>query len=244
MPADVQTPAGLRSWHGLRTSGGRCTSGGPLMSPRRSPEATEELRAALIGHAQRLIAREGAQALTMRALAAEAGCAVGLPYKVFANREELVAELVLIELRQMRTAFDDFVASAGTGTIGGNLATYARTMLERDRRPALMLTWEVDDTALSKAVDAKVDESGFLAALEHAVTDYLAAEQRLGRIAPDVDVLAFGFVITGAIHNLVVSPDAYPRPSMHDLERVLDAVAARIASDRMATGPATARGAR
>ena len=53
-----------------------------MSPPRRTPETTEALRTSLVAHALRLVEREGAPALTMRALAAEAGCAVGLPYKV------------------------------------------------------------------------------------------------------------------------------------------------------------------
>jgi AcrR family transcriptional regulator len=60
----------------------------------RSREATEELRASLVHHALQLVARKGAAALTMRALAIEAGCALGMPYKVFADRRELVAEMM------------------------------------------------------------------------------------------------------------------------------------------------------
>ena len=48
----------------------------------------DDLRSDLVQVAQRIVARDGAAALTMRALAAEAGCAVGLPYKVFASRDE------------------------------------------------------------------------------------------------------------------------------------------------------------
>ena len=31
-------------------------------------------------------------------------------------------------------------------------------------------------------------------------------------MAADVDVKAYGFLVTGALHNLVVSPAGYPRP--------------------------------
>src|SRR5258705_12724760 len=108
------------------------------MSPaRRTAEQTGQLRAVLLGHAYRLVTREGAAALTMRALAAEAGCAVGLPYKVFASREDIIAELILAEFERLRAAFRDLVASAGTGTVGGNLARYARVLLDS---PAVPLT--------------------------------------------------------------------------------------------------------
>jgi AcrR family transcriptional regulator len=196
--------------------------------PRRTPEATDQLRASLIEHAQRLIRRDGAHALTMRALAAEAGCAVGLPYKVFANREELVAELVHIELRRLRAAFDAWVGEAGERTVGENLWRYARLLLQADT-PALILAEEIGDKNLDAAVTDKAHESGLLASFDTTVANYLRAEQRLGRVAADIDVQAYGFLITGAIHNLLASGDAYPRPDTRRLQQILSAVARQIA---------------
>lgn len=40
----------------------------------------------------------------MRALAAESGVSVGLPYKVFADRREIVAEIVHGEVAALRAA--------------------------------------------------------------------------------------------------------------------------------------------
>ncbi|HEX6536481.1 MAG TPA: TetR/AcrR family transcriptional regulator [Gemmatimonadaceae bacterium] len=201
------------------------------MTPaRRTAESTRTLRASLIDHAQRLVEREGAAALTMRALAAEAGCAVGLPYKVFASREELVAELIYAEYRRLRTAFDALVAGAGTGTVAGNLQRYAELMLES---PSVALAQELHhDAELSRAVGARAVEAGLVKAVESTVVDYLAAEKKLGRVDADVDARAFGFLIAGAIHNLLISGEVYPRPGRAKLERMLTAVAARLAPAR------------
>ena len=48
-------------------------------------------------------------------------------------------------------------------------------------------------------------------------------------MAADVDVKAYGFLVTGALHNLVVSPAGYPRPDTRSLKRMLSAVARQIA---------------
>ncbi len=146
------------------------------MTPRRTAETTEELRASLVEHARRLVAREGPAKLTMRALAAEADCAVGLPYKVFADRQDLMIELVRASL----AVFADFHATGQGPTL-----------------------------------------------LESLLSDYLAAEQRAGRVSPDVDSSAFGFVLAGSIHHLVVMGDGYPRPTKPKLEQILDAICDR-----------------
>lgn len=197
------------------------------MPVRRTAEARQELRASLLDHARRLIERDGAAALTMRALAAEAGCAVGLPYKVFSGREEIVAELVGAEFRRLRQEFDAWAASAGTGTVGANLARYARLFVTAET-PVFRLVGEGSDAGLESAAGAAAESSGLLEAFGNTVAGYLAAEKRLGRVAAGVDEDAFGFLITGAIHNLVHVGDGYPRPDLAGIERHLHAVADRI----------------
>jgi AcrR family transcriptional regulator len=201
------------------------------LSPgKRAPEATEQLRASLLAHAQRLIERDGASALTMRALAAEAGCALGLPYKVFADRNELVLEIIHAELARSARARDDLLARVGTGTVGGNLAWFAELLLST---PAAGLAREVSsDAALSEAATERIRESGAGPGVwETAFADYLAAEKRAGRVGRDVNEDAFAFLLAGAVHNLIMSGDAYPRPTSRRLKRLLSAVAQAIAPD-------------
>jgi AcrR family transcriptional regulator len=198
------------------------------VTPRRTAAQTDELRESLLGHAERLIARDGPRALTMRALATEAGCAVGLPYKVFSRREELVGALAHREMRRITAEFADWVAGAGRRTVGDNLARYAAILLDTER-PALRLADELGDAGLDAAVAGGAHETGLLASFDTAVADYLRAEQRLGRVAADVDVAAYGFLVTGAVHNLVVSPPGYPRPAPRALRRMFSAVARQIA---------------
>jgi AcrR family transcriptional regulator len=194
--------------------------------PKRSAESTRKLRESLVGHARNLVARDGAGALTMRALAAEAGCAVGLPYKVFSGRKELVTELLRDEFARCVEAFEAWIAGAGRGTVGGNLVRYARLLLDS---PAVTLVTEVEhDPELAGAVDEQAADTGVVAILETAVTRYLAAEKVHGRVDPDVDEEAFGFLIAGAIHNLLVSGGVYPNPRSEGLERILTAAAARL----------------
>jgi AcrR family transcriptional regulator len=201
------------------------------MSPRhRSPEATDALRQDLIEVARRLVERDGPGALTMRSLAAEAGCSVGLPYKVFADRTELVGEVVAAEFARLTTAFDEIVELAGTRTVAANLSRWASHLLGT---PAVALAHEAGhDDRLRTAIDHAAGETGMVEALEATVAAYLRAEQRVGRVDADVDAGAFGFLIAGAIHNLVVSGEIYPRPSARQLQRMLRSVAATLSSTR------------
>jgi AcrR family transcriptional regulator len=199
-----------------------------MSPPRRPVESTDALRASLIDHARHLIAREGAGALTMRALAAEADCAVGLPYKVFTDRHDLVAQICHAEFKRLGDAYVELGARAGTATVGVNLAWFAGLLLGS---PAVALAHEVfADETLAKAVTARVHETGVgPAAFETVLARYLAAEKHTGRVAPDIDEKAFGFVLAGSIHNLIMSGDAWPQPTRRQLKRTLDAIAAAIA---------------
>lgn len=193
----------------------------------RSRDGVEELRASLVAAAKRVVSRGGGQALTIRALAAEAGCSVGLPYKVFDDRRDLVAEVIHSEFLELSEALDELTARAGTGTVGGNLAGIADILLGS---PAVALAHETfTDEHLMKLVTGRIHSSGAgPASFEAIVSRYLAAEQRVGRVDADVDVDAFAFVIAGAVHNLIVSGAGYPRPGQRQLRRMLDAVAARL----------------
>lgn len=197
------------------------------MTPARQTEAERGvLRATLVDAARRVVDRDGPGGLTMRSLATEAGCAVGLPYKVFASRDELVAELIAAELGELQVQFRALVAGAGTGTVGGNLGRYADLLLGS---PVVGLAHEIaHDEVLSAAVDKQAGDTGAVSAVVTTVTEYLAAEQRLGRVDDAVDVEAFGFLVAGAVHNLLMAGDPYPRPSAHHLRQMLAAVADRL----------------
>jgi AcrR family transcriptional regulator len=198
------------------------------MSPaRRTPEEVAATRATFVEHARAIVRREGAAALTMRALAEEAGSSVGLAYKVFADRTDLVAAVIAAEMEGLRTQLDAVVAAAGTRTVGANLARWAEAILDS---PAIALAHEPhDQEELDRAVEAAAGATGIVAALEETVVAYLTAERTAGRIAGDVDPRSWGFLVAGAVHNLVASGPTYPRPSRRRLRRVLDQVAQQLA---------------
>jgi AcrR family transcriptional regulator len=196
------------------------------MTPRRAAATSEELRASLIEHARRLVAREGPVALTMRALANEAGCALGLPYKVFADRADLMVELVHASFGDIGRAGDELLGQVGRGTVAGNLTWFAEWLLDS---PGVALAQHVmSDEGLAHSVAAHFHASGQgPTQLESLVADYLVAEQRAGRVATEVDTDAFGFVLAGAIHHLVVMGHGYPRPSKERLQQIITAVCDR-----------------
>ena len=106
-----------------------------MARPKRSEETTRRLRAELLEHASTIVRRDGAAALTMRALAAEVGVSLGLPYKIFADRREIVTEIVRREINTLRAASEELVATAGRGTVGDNLTHFAEAILDSPAAP-------------------------------------------------------------------------------------------------------------
>lgn len=198
------------------------------MSARRSAEEAAELRQALLEHARSLVRREGPEALTMRRLAAEAGCALGLPYKVFESREDLAAGLVEVELRDLSQRLEEWAADAGRRTVGRQLDRWAEILVDSGV-PALLRENQLASATVDARMATATRASGILASLERTVPDYLRAEQRLGRVRADADPDLYGFLVAGAVHNLLVSGPEYHRPSRAALRRMLHTLAADLA---------------
>jgi AcrR family transcriptional regulator len=201
-----------------------------LSAAKRTAETTQELRAALLEHAQRLVSRDGASALTMRALSAEAGVSLGLPYKIFADRREIVDEIVAAEMRRFGAAAESLLTRAGSYTVGDNLIWFASIVLNSPAAP-LAQELHADDQRLESA--AKVAERTGLSptSFPALLADYLTAEQRAGRVRDNIDCQAFGFLIAGALHNLLIAGPAWPRPERRQLKRYLTAAARAIAKE-------------
>jgi AcrR family transcriptional regulator len=176
------------------------------MSPRsRSPQATDDLRAAMIDHARTIVAREGPNGLTMRALAAEAGCAVGLPYKVFEDRRALVVALVTADFHHLVAGFALMRHRAGQETVAENLHRFADLILEV---PSVALVHELmaDHALVDEVVEHTAHQGIDPSVFEEHIAAYLEAEQSLGRIGHHVETRAIAELLFGALHNLLLSP--------------------------------------
>lgn len=178
----------------------------------------------LVQHALAVIEREGADALTMRSLATEADCSVGLVYKVFADRRALVEAILERELAELVDLLERLMGRAGRYTVGANLAWFATQFTAS---PAAPLVREVAATGQDTGSPSGSDHG--MEGLEAAVGRYLAAEQGQSRVRDDVDTEAIGALVAAAVHNLVLAGAGWPRPSEALLRRRMDGLAAAIA---------------
>lgn len=119
-------------------------------APVRSIDAGEAARQTrirvrseqLLGAAARLMAREGANAVSMQAVAAEAGVSVGLIYRYFGGKDELLLAVICNVLDAFAAAVPAAVAEAGEDPVR-RLAAAFRAYCEviDSHRHAAVLTY-------------------------------------------------------------------------------------------------------
>ncbi|KPI06620.1 regulatory protein TetR [Actinobacteria bacterium OV450] len=188
------------------------------MSPRGV--AIEGLRERLFTAAERVLARDGAAALTSRAVTEEAGCAKGVLHTHFAGLDEFVAELVLYRFGTAAALSEDLPSRAGTGSVGENLADVASAVLSLD--PGLVGLAVTRPRAAQRVREAWQAGAPGFTAIQEAVSDYLLAEQELGRVATPLDVESVALALVGTLHHLLMTGSADAAPGFQaQVERLI-----------------------
>ena len=171
--------------------------------------ALRDVREQLFDAAERVLLRDGPDALTSRAVTTEAGCAKGVLHRHFADFDAFLAEFVLDRVDRMDSQAAALLDSAGTGTVAGNLADALTAVFGsvavaivplitfRDQlRARLRQTWPAGVPVLTEAVIM--------------VGSYLAVERGLGRIAEDADIDTLAPTLIGAGHLLFADRKGAP----------------------------------
>ncbi|EST32706.1 TetR family transcriptional regulator [Streptomyces roseochromogenus subsp. oscitans DS 12.976] len=185
--------------------------------------ATPDVRERLFAAAERVVEKDGPGALTSRAITTEAGCSKGLLHAHFAGLDEFVAELCLDRFARVAAKAQALSQLAGQGTVARNLTTIALALFD-SVSPALSgLAMSRTTTTLRIREALEGGAPGFTA-IQEAITAYLTAEQRLGRVAGTVDPGTVALAIVGTAHHLLMTswpgtPD--PRPPMTRLVATL-----------------------
>jgi AcrR family transcriptional regulator len=188
--------------------------------------AIRDVREQLFGAAERVLLRAGPEALTSRAVTAEAGCAKGVLHRHFDDFDAFLAELVLDRVDRMDAQAAALRESAGTGTVAGNLtdaltalfgsvavAMVALITFRDELRARLRQTWPAGVPVLTEAVVM--------------IAGYLAAERELGNIAADADVDTLAPTLIGAGHLLFADRKSTP-PGAEAVNKVVTTVIAGV----------------
>jgi AcrR family transcriptional regulator len=201
------------------------------MSPRPATDI-EALRSALLEHARTVVARDGVDGLTMRALAAEAGTAVGLPYKAFSSRDELLWELTWMSLVELAGQLDEWAASPA-GELADRLMEFHDL---HQNSPAPVLVEHISRGPRGEELFRSAGDAGIIRSWTGIMTEFLRTRQGTGDVREDVDVEAFGFIIAAALHHVLVSKPPFLAPDRQTLARHVGGIAARITARTSAPG--------
>jgi AcrR family transcriptional regulator len=149
-------------------------------------------RARIVDTAVRLFAERGYEATTMRAIAVEAGCSLGLAYRYFSGKDALVLELY----RRLADELAHDVASQAPGPLADRFGQAMQTLLLQmtPYRGALGALFGAAlrphaSTSIFGADAASVRESAWRA---HRALVVDASEQRLQALADDLATLLYG----------------------------------------------------
>ncbi len=191
--------------------------------------AIPDVRQQLFDAAGRILPRAGPSALTSRAVTTEAGCAKGVPHRHFTDFDAFLAELVAERIARIDAQAVALRASAGTGTVIGNLAGALTEVFDtvavgivglvvfRDElRARLRLTRR-------RGVPVLVEATAMIAG-------YLADERELGRLAADTDTESLALI--GAGHLLRAGHEDPPPPA-GAVEQVVRTVLADVVQRRL-----------
>jgi AcrR family transcriptional regulator len=171
--------------------------------------AIRDARDQLFAAAERVLLRDGPQALTSRAVTAEAGVAKGVLHRHFADFDAFLVELVRDRIAAIGMQSAALQESAGTGTVVGNLTGALTDVFGSVAVAMVGLLMFRDDL---RAALRRAGLRGVPVAAEAAemIRSYLATEQELGRIAADADLHALGLSLIGSAHMMFADRQDVP----------------------------------
>jgi AcrR family transcriptional regulator len=196
-------------------------------------DAREQLFAA----AERVLLRDGPNALTSRAVTTEAGVAKGVMHRHFADFDTFVIDLMRDRVSRIEEQAARLRASAGTGTVAGNLAE-ALTDLFGTVAVAIVALVIFRDDLRVRLREAGLGRLPVVTQGMAMVAGYLRAERDLGRIAADADLDTIGLTLTGSGHLLFAGRDGVPPDAVAVRAMVDTVLAGAVTAPAAAAGPA------
>jgi AcrR family transcriptional regulator len=175
------------------------------------------VRAQLFAAAERVLLRDGPNALTCRAVTTEAGCAKGVLHRHFADFDAFLAELVLDRITRLDTKAAALREAAGTGTVADNL-TGTLTDLFGSVAVAIVALITFRDDLRARLRRPLPTGVPLLSEATAMIASYLTTERELGRLVADADVDTLAPTLIGARHLLFADRTA-PRLTLEPSTR-------------------------
>ncbi|WP_328582554.1 TetR/AcrR family transcriptional regulator [Streptomyces sp. NBC_00370] len=186
--------------------------------------AIRDVREQLFDAAERVLLRDGPNALTSRAVTTEAGCAKGVLHRHFADFDTFLAELVLDRIGRLDQQAAALRELTGQGTVVDNLAGALTDLFASVALAILGLVTSRDELRARLRATTPVGipvltEAGAVFA------SYLTAERAAGRIAADADVDTLALTLIGTGHLLFAGRVGAP-PDAEEVRKVVVSVVA------------------
>lgn len=214
------------------------------MSPRRAAalrtghhDHAATLRDHLVASTEHLLEHRALGELTTRSIAHHAGVSDGVLYNHFADKHDLLIAAMLRRYERLAERLESAIPTAGEGSLLANVQGYGQALSEVEsdvllhggallaHPPLLHRFWtELHDTP------SGIDR------LRRPFADYLTAEQKLGRVAKDVDVEAAVTVVFGVCAMVALSLRLNPTADREALARHRDAAVATAVNGLLGRG--------
>jgi AcrR family transcriptional regulator len=192
--------------------------------------ALHDARERLFEAAERVLLRDGPNALTSRSVTAEAGVAKGVLHRHFSDFDDFLAALVLDRVDEVEKLAASLEDKAGGGTVEENL-TDALMGLFGPLAVAIVGLVISRDGLRTRLRDSGAARLPLLEEGTAMIARYLGAERQLGRVAEDADIDTIAVTLIGAAHLLFGGPES-GRPPRSAIGKVVRTVVAAAVVER------------
>ncbi|MFU0243020.1 TetR/AcrR family transcriptional regulator [Streptomyces scabiei] len=189
------------------------------------------VRGQLFEAAERVLLRDGPEALTSRAVTEEANCAKGVLHRHFTDFDAFLAELVLDRVRGIEGGTATLCAAAGTGSVVDHLADALQDLF-RPVTVAIVALITFRDGLRTRLRQAGLTGIPLLVQGTAMIAAYLAAERESGRLAGDADIDTLAPTLVGAGHLLFADRTSAPPRSAAVRKMVTTVVAGAVRPPR------------
>ncbi len=166
-------------------------------------KTTHKTRQNLIDATERLLRTRGLARVTTRAIAREAGVAEGSLYHHFSDKAELLHAVIQYCMGDFREVLNSLPLRVGQHTVRENLEHMLQAAFDFQFK-AIPITCSLfaDHTLLARTRELLGKHCIGPARSVETLAAYLQAEQRLGRIAPDISAQsAAELLLAGSFHG-------------------------------------------
>jgi AcrR family transcriptional regulator len=190
-----------------------------------------DVRQQLFQAAERVLLREGPNALTSRAVTAEADVAKGVLHRHFTDFDEFLAELVKDRIARLTDQSAILEASAGTRTVADNITDALTELFDPVSVALTSLVFFRDE--LRTRLRPPNDGLPFLTEAREMLAAYLKAERAQGRIAADANADSLALSLIGASHLIFAGRPRHTLPDPAELTQLVNTIIADAVQRRL-----------